>query len=74
MNEFVLFQPKSHNFYQKYVNFLLADCFVTPMIFITFVKHEYVIKMIFLVISYNDVVRIEDKLLLSEVLLCMWDV
>ena len=44
---FFLFHPKSPNFYQKSVNSLLVDCFVTPKIFIIFVRHEYGLKMLF---------------------------
>ena len=63
MNDFFLFRPKSPNFYQKSVNSLLVDCFLTPKIFIIFVRHEYGLKMLFLVIPYNSFVRIEDTAL-----------
>ena len=45
MNDFILFHPKSPNFYYKSLTFLMSDCFVTQKIFNIFVKHEYGLKM-----------------------------
>ena len=54
MNNSVLLHPKLPNFYYKSVNFLLADYFVTPKIYIIFCKTRVRTQNAILVISYNS--------------------